>query len=245
MFIDQDDYYHQGSFGRLYEHLSIQADLDVLVSDSAYQFRGHESNKMQLNLPFKDVCDGIKFIQKNGSVLAPWRMAIKRDFYERNKILFPERCQIEDVDWACTVLYYSKKMQYVPILLVHYNKDETGQTDNMYRNMNILRANTIAGTRTLQVAESLYENTPVQAVIKGVAESYYNFSCRYLFGMFKPIKEKREIINLIEISHSKYRLVEYALKNPIFFCAITNIGVIPFRILRAIRRWLKARQLEG
>lgn len=244
LFIDQDDYYHKGSLASVYKHLLENPDIEVFVSDSAWQFKGHESNKLQLNLPYKEVCSGWEFIKQNGAIFAPWRMCIQRSFYLEYDLKFPERCRIEDVDWACRVLYYAKRMQYAPILLVHYIKAESGQTDNMYRNEEILRANTIAGNRTWEVATTLYVDSPVQDSIKNIAEMYYNYSCRYLFGMLKRVKVKRGIIGLIAISDSRYPLVNFALKHTTLFCVLSNLGVPAFRVLRIMKRWVKARQLE-
>lgn len=39
LFIDQDDYYHQGALLKIYKHLSIN-DLDVLVTDSTLEYKG-------------------------------------------------------------------------------------------------------------------------------------------------------------------------------------------------------------
>ena len=244
LFIDQDDYYHQGALREIYDYLSVNKNIEVLVSDSAFQFKGHESNKLQLNLPFREICDSVEFVKKNGIVLAPWRLCILRSFYLVHDFDFPEFCRIEDVDWACRVLYYAKRMIYQPILLVHYNKAETGQTDNMYRNVDILKANTMAGKRTWDVAMTLYENSPLQQTIFNVAEMYFNYTCRYMFGMFQSFHIKRMIIDLIPIEKSQYKLVNFALKYPLSFSMVSNLSVPLFRVLRLIIRWRKARQLS-
>ena len=244
LFIDQDDYYHQGALRKIYDCLSVNKSIEVFVSDSAFQFKGHESNTLQLNLPFREIADSVEFVKKNGIVLAPWRLCILRSFYLEHHFEFPEFCRIEDVDWACRVLYYTKRMTYQPILLVHYNKAETGQTDNMYRNVEILRANTMAGRRTWDIAKTLYENNPLQQTIFNVAEMYFNFTCRYMFGMFTSIQVKQNIIKLIPTQKSRFKLVNMAMYHTIFFCIVSNLGVPLFRVLRLIIRWRKARQLS-
>lgn len=244
-FIDQDDYYHVGALSSIYSIISERQNLEILVCDSAYQFKGHESNKLQLNLPFREICTGFDFIQKNGAVFAPWRMIIQRSFYEKNLIQFTECCRIEDVDWACEVLFYAIQMQYLPILLVHYNKAESSQTDNMYRQKEILQANIIAGNRTLKLSETLYKTSPCQKIIENIADSYYNQSCRSLFGMFQSVSKKRELIRLIRIDKSRFLLVNFALKHSISFCIITNLSVPFFRIIRMIHRRIKAILYEG
>ena len=245
LFIDQDDYYHPGSIAKVYEHLREHLGLDILVSDSAYQFKGHESNKLQLNLPYDGVCTGIEFLQRNGPALAPWRLAFNREFYVSHDLQFVERCRIEDVDWSFKVIYHARKIQYQKVLLVHYQKDEVGQTDNMYRNYETLKANTVAGCRTLDVANSLYAGTAAYGIVVKMAESFFNFTCRYLFGAYRPLRMKKELISLIPVKESQFRLVDFAVKHPTLFCCLTNLGIVPFRIARYFVRKVRARKLEG
>ncbi len=219
--------------------------MDVLVSDSAYQFKGHESNKLQLNLPYDGVCKGIEFLQKNAPVISPWRLAFNREFYVSHDLQFVERCRVEDVDWSFKVIYHAQKMQYLKVLLVHYQKGEVGETDNMYRDYETLKANTVAGCRTLDVANSLYAGTAAYGVVRKTAESYFYRTCRYLFGAYKPLMKMRELIALIPVERSQNRLVDFAVKHTTLFCCITNLGVVPFRIARYLRRKMKARRLAS
>lgn len=244
LFIDQDDYYHKNSIKLIYEHI-INTELDIFVSDSAFQFKGYETNKLQLNLPNKEILTGEEFLIKNGPALAPWRLCLKKEFVFKHNLWFVENCRIEDIDWACKVIFYAKKIQYLPILLVHYIKGEKGQTDTMYKNPEILKANTIAGNRTLEIAETLYKNSIAQNVIFNIVQQYYNYTCRYLFGIFLPIKEKTNIIKLIQIKQSKHRLVNYAISYPFIFSIISNLAVPVFRALRYFRRLKKAKELKG
>ena len=85
MFIDHDDYYHSDSIVRVYEHLQ-KVDVDILICDSAYQFKGYEHNNLQLNLPFRDVANSIDFVKKNGLACVPWRMVFKRNLWINNNI---------------------------------------------------------------------------------------------------------------------------------------------------------------
>ena len=235
LFIDQDDYYESDSIRQIYNHLKNN-HLDVFISDSAYQYKGHETKKLQLNLPYRDICSGEDFLLKNGPALAPWRLCIKKDFIINNDLWFVENCRIEDVDWACKVMYYAKKVQYLPILLVHYIKAESSQTDTMYKNINTLRDNTFAALRTLEVAYTLYNKSEAQPIITDLADNYFNITCRYLFGDWKPIYKKKEIINYIDMPNSKHELVILAQKYPLFFCIVSNLGVPFFRFIRFLKR---------
>ena len=226
VFIDQDDYFHKDSLRILVDELKSEIDLDVFVSDSAYQFHNHESNKLQLNFSFKERTTPTEFCKHNGIVFAPWRMCLRRIFLLKNKIFFTEHCRIEDFDWACKVFYYAQSIKYRPFILVHYNKGESGQTDNMYRNMDTLMANTIAGNRTLNLANDLFAAHPLCTLVRNVADTYYNYSCRYLFGSFKALKTKVKIIKTIQVNKSNYRLVNFAINNPYIFSIILNSAAL-------------------
>lgn len=236
LFLDQDDYYHKGGLMAVYDEIK-NSDLEIFVSDSAYQFKGYESNKLQLNLPNRDVLSSEDFVKQNGFAIAPWRLAIRKDFYDATKVEFPEKCRIEDVDWAVNLFFYARRIQYKPILLVHYNKAESGTTDNMYRNKEILIANTLAGNRVMKHANGLYLNSSIRPQVIALADTYYNFSCKYILGLFCSIKEKTDIIRLIpnDIT-SNYPLVRIACKHPVLYSIMSNLTVPLFRIVRKIHR---------
>lgn len=241
LFIDQDDYYENSALNIIYQHLiDTTPELDIFVSDSAFQFKGHETKKLQLNLPCKDVLSGEEFLIKNGPALAPWRLCIKKEHLIKNELWFVENCRIEDIDWACKVMFHAKRVQYLPILLVHYIKSDSSQTDNMYKNMEILRDNTLAANRTLEVANDLYQNSIAKQCILNIVDNHYNFTCKYLFGMWKSLKEKEIIVHLIQQKQSKYQLVKLAIEHPRLFCAVSNFGVPAFRMARYIKRKWRA-----
>jgi len=244
VFIDQDDYFHKDAFVYLYDFL-LYNEIEVLVSDSAYQFKGNESNKLQLNLPNQQCLTGEEFVKANGFVLAPWRMCIEREFYLGHDIEFPEHCRIEDVDWAIRVFYYAKRMQYQPILLVHYNKSETGTTDNMYCSKEIFIANTMAGNRVLELADELYNESPIKERVLEIADIYFNYSCKYLLGLWCSVKEKRRIIALIKQSNGKHRFVHIALRFPLLYSIASIIAVPLFRFIRRIHRRHTAKVLAS
>ncbi|MBQ3244977.1 MAG: glycosyltransferase family 2 protein [Bacteroidaceae bacterium] len=244
LFIDQDDYYHQESLGKIYIFLQGK-DLEILVTDSAYQFKNHPHNNLQLNLPYKDLCDGETFVLKNGFAIAPWRLCFNRDFYNKNNIQFEENCRIEDIDWGVTIMFYAKKIQYQPILLIHYIKSESGTTDNMYKNIEILVANTNAANRTYELSQTLYKNSAIKEAVIKLTDKYYYFTCKYMLGLFSSIKSKKEIIKLIKLKDSNYRMVKFAIKHPTIFSFLSNCTVPVFRIARYIRRKRTAKRLTS
>lgn len=241
-FIDQDDYYHNESITQVYTFLQDK-NLDILVTDSAYQFKNHPHNNLQLNLPYKDQCDGETFVRKNGFAIAPWRLCFNKGFYNKHNIQFEENCRIEDIDWGVKMMFYAKEIQYQPILLIHYIKSESGTTDNMYKNIEILMANTIAANRTYDLGQTLYKDSAIKNEVIKLADNYYNFTCKYMLGMISSIKSKKEIISLIKQRYSSHRMVKFATTHPTIFAIISNCTVPVFRIARYIRRKRTAKRL--
>lgn len=108
LFIDADDYFHKNSITEVYNFIRDK-DLDVLVSDSAYQLKGYEHNNLQLNLKFCEESDSETFIKENGFTISPWRLCFNREFYQKHNISFVENTNVEDVDWSLKVIHYAKK----------------------------------------------------------------------------------------------------------------------------------------
>ncbi len=237
MFIDQDDYFHHDGIAKVYEYIKDK-DLDILVVESSYQYKGSCSNTMVLNIENREVMSGLDFLSQNGiALVAPWRMIINRNFYNEHDISFVENTRIEDVDWALKVQYYAKKMQYKPILLIHYIKTNISTTDTMYKNPNTLIDNIQAGNRVRELGDTIFASLSLRNLLLQAADSCYCNSMKYMFGLYCPIKQKKEIIAQIPIEDSNNKLVRWAINNPIGFSIITNLSVPLFRIARYIHRW--------
>lgn len=219
----------------------LDNEVDILVSDSAYQFKGFESNELQLNFQNCTCMTGEQFVLENGFVFAPWRMCINRNFYIGHDFRFPEKVRIEDVDWAIKVTYFAQKIQYQPILLVHYNKAENGTTDNMYREINTLLDNVQAGNRVLTLANTLCKNSKISEKVADCADFYYNFSCKYMLGLNCKPKDKREIIDSIWENNGKRKFVKLALSHRILYSYISCISVPLYRGIRYLKRRIEAK----
>ena len=244
LFIDSDDYFHEGSISKIYEILK-GSDIEILVSDSAYQFKGHPHNNLQLNLPYRDKTDGETFVKKNGWAIAPWRLCFNKDFYNKNSIAFVEGTRVEDVDWGVRMMYHAQKIQYQPILLVHYIKGESGTSDTMYKNKTTLIDNIEAANRVIELAETLYRESPNKQYAIDLADTYYNRTTSYLFGLFSAINTKKEILAHIKYKNSRYRLVKTATGHPTLFAIASNCMVPAFRLARFIRRKRTAKGLKA
>lgn len=242
LFIDQDDYYHPGSLKFLYSFIKeSMSQIDVVITDSVFQFKENPHDRLQLNFGDQPLMSNIEAIKSLGWCIAPWRLCIRRQFYQDANIRFVDRVMIEDIDWGVTVMYHADTVQYIPLLLIHYNKGEASTTDNMYRDINILRGNTLAARRVYDLYETLYKDSPVRQWVLDLADRYFNFTCRYCFGLCIHIEEKRKLLSYIPRYESHYPIVCYATKHPFLFCVVTNCMVPIFRIARKLRRSIKAR----
>lgn len=238
LFIDQDDYYHAGCIDEIFKLLK-NSDLDILVTDSAYHFKNVENNKLQLNFKYKDIMTGEEFIEKNGFVFAPWRVVLRKEYYLKHHFSFEENVRIEDVDWGCKVIRYAERIQYQPVLCVHYIQSETGTTDNMYRNKHILIDQIKAGKRVIDVANECYSESHLKKRVINVAEIYFNNSCKCMMGLICPFQDKVDIISLIPNSESHYAIVRIAKATPKTFAALSTVSVPIFRLSRKLYRWWK------
>lgn len=242
LFIDQDDYYHPGSLKQLYGWIQkSETSLDVVITDSAFQFKNNPHNRLQLNFGYQPVMSNTDAVKNLGWCIAPWRLCIRRSFYQEADINFVDKVMIEDIDWGVKVMYYAKTVQYVPLLLIHYNKGDSSTTDNMYHDINILTGNTLAARRVYDLAESLYIESPIKKWVLDLADKYFNYTCRYCFGLYCPIKENVKLLSYIPMYHTKYILIEYAQNNATLFSIITNLSVPLFRIMRRLRRNIKSK----
>ena len=243
VFIDSDDYFHHDGLATVYKFIK-EKDLDILVSDSAYQFKGYEHNNLQLNLKYREETNSENFIKNNGFAIAPWRLCLNRDFYNNSGVSFVENTRVEDVDWGVHIYYYAKKIQYQPILLVHYIKAENGTSDTMYKQKQTLIDNIVAANRTLKLAHTLYKDSINKNTIETLADSYYKRTCTYLLGLFSSIETKKEIISHIGIKKSRHLLVNLAINNPTIFAILSNCAVLPYRFIRKIHRRRTAKKLQ-
>lgn len=242
LFIDQDDYYHSGSLKSLYSFIQeSMSQIDVVITDSAFQFKENPHDRLQLNFGDQPLMSNIEAIKSLGWCIAPWRLCIRRQFYQDANIRFVDRVMIEDIDWGVTVMYHACTVQYIPLLLIHYNKGEASTTDNMYRDINILRGNTLAARRVYDLYETLYKDSPVRQWVLDLADRYFNFTCRYCFGIFCKIKSKKNIVEYIPQYNSSYPLVRLARNYSFIFSFFTNLFVPVFRVVRRCRRKVKSK----
>ena len=243
VFIDQDDYYHHDGIARAYDHLQ-KNDLDILIVDCAYQSPGKESNKLQHNFPHRHIMTGDEIIEKNSIPYAPWKFIFKRSLMIEKELFFVENERFEDVDWVHKLVHYGNKVQYQPILFIHYNKTPISTTMSAFGNKGLIYCGLRVATRlnTIKNTVFLKSNKNVRNEIQKIIELTYYINLRYFFFFYDNYRSKTNIIKTSFKDYNEsptYTLVKLAKQAPKTFSIVSNIlypicksGFIVYRYIK-------------
>lgn len=239
--IDQDDYYHEGAIVKVYEHLK-DSDLDVLIVDCAYERPGRPSNKLQHNFPHREVMTGDEIILKNSIPYAPWKFIFLRSLIIDNNLFFDENERIEDIDWVHRLVHKAKKVQYQPILFIHYLKGDASTTMTSFKSPVTTYSSMRCGQRLYLLATNDFANScdELKRAMVNLGENVFRLSLRNLLTCMDSVRNKRKAIKEIIAPHSKRTtaLTKIAVAMPTVFSIVSNITAtfLPwFIILR--RKW--------
>lgn len=240
--IDQDDYYHHDVFETIYQHLR-ESNLEILIVDCAYQTPGHESNRLQHNFPHLEVMTGDEMIEMNSIPYAPWKFIFLRDFIINNKLFFVENERIEDVDWVHLIVHYAQRVQYLPILFIHYNKSDISTTMTTYKSVETVYSTLRLGKRLEIMVDTVFADSPekVKSYIQRLSQNFYRIGFRNYFFVYDSIKEKAQHItcSFAKSQRSQYLLIRFASSFPKLYSFITNCCVPIGRFLMWIYRKIK------
>ena len=241
IFIDQDDYYHQESITAAYNHLQ-KNDLDILIVDCAYQSPGKVSNTLQHNFPYLEIMSGDEIIEKNSIPYAPWKFIFLRSHMIDNSLFFAENERIEDVDWVHKLVHYAQRVQYQPILFIHYNKTSISTTMTSYKSGETVYSTLRLSKRMHEMLQTTFaaSSPGVKAEIERIAKMMEHIGLRSYFFFYDNAKTKAININLhLQIDKRCNLFVKFAHNRPIAYSIISNL-FSPFgRLLMQIYRYLK------
>lgn len=232
MFLDQDDYYSNEALNKVLDHLNT-ADLDVLVCDSAWQVRGSEKYVLQHNLKFHHVMMGDDFIADNGIPFAPWKFVIKKSLFQDNNLYFQDNVRIEDVDWALKLVHSANRVQYQPILLVHYNRGVGSTTWDSYKNFDTIKDTIVMSKRVFLLTNTSFCNSEqrVKKVVESISVFYFSHGLRQFNGVYGFVNEKeRVILDYIlgnDINVTCPFIVRFAMKRPYLYALCSSL-ISPF-----------------
>lgn len=242
VFIDQDDYYHHDALARIYEHLK-NSDLQILIVDCAYQYFGKESNKLQHNFPHREVMTGDQIIACNSIPYAPWKFIIERGFIVEKDLFFIEHERIEDVDWVHKVVHFAERVQYQPILFIHYNKYPDSTTMSSFFSKEIVYSGLRMANR-LQNLVASFDNPKCRDYMQWLTNQNYYVYLRACFFVTDSIGIKAN--HIVELTHPFLdradcaTIVKIAANYPKVFALLTNcvspVSGLSMKLYRKIKK---------
>lgn len=241
IFIDQDDYFHEESITAVYNHLQ-KTDLEVLIVDCAYQSPGKVSNELQHKFQHRYIMTGDEMIEKNSIPYAPWKFIFLRSHMIDNNLFFAENERIEDVDWVHKLVHYAQRVQYQPILFIHYNKTGVSTTMTSYKSGETIYSTLRLSKRMHEMLSTVFakSNGNVKAEIERIASMMGYLGLRCYFFYYDNIKEKSRNIKMnLQNIENKNLLVKVAQRMPALFSFVSNI-LSPFgNLAMYIYRFIK------
>ncbi len=188
--LDQDDYYHPGSVQEILKRLAQEPQLDVLVVEAAYERPGHPSNEMQSTYRLTSVMTGDELIGSNTIPYAPWRFVFSLRLIADHQLYFIENERIEDVDWVHRMVHYARAAQYLPILLVHYQKHQRSTTMTALRNPSVAFSALHMCRRLKLLYDNEFQGSPatVHTYFPWVVSSQYDEALRRMKYFFSRQK---------------------------------------------------------
>ena len=243
MLVDQDDYYHDGVFAEIYQHLK-DSDLDLLIVDCAYQTPGHESNKLQHNFKHREVMTGDEMIERNSIPYAPWKFIFRRSMILDNNLFFEENERIEDVDWVHKMTHYAQKAQYQPFLFVHYNKGDMSTTMSSYRSSETVYSSLRMAKRLGVWHDTIFKDSSdkVKSYINYLERRFYYLGLRNYFFFYDKIGKKELALKqtICSSNSEPYNLIAKLFRTfPKIMSAISNLLCPACRLAMVVYRKLK------
>lgn len=241
IFIDQDDYYHKEAITQVYEHLK-ESDLQILVVDCAYQSPGKESNTLQHNFPHREVMTGDEIIEKNSIPYAPWKFIFLQKFMTSNELYFAENERIEDVDWVHKLVHYAERVQYRPILFIHYNKSNISTTMTSYKSCETVYSTLRLAQRMNEMLTSTFAQSSegVKAEIARISRMMAFIGIRsYLFFSDSTTTKAQHIQRSIGDLTGGNSIVRFAQRHPRLYSALSNAVSPLSRVAMIVYRWVK------
>lgn len=241
VFIDQDDYYHHDAIERILVHLK-DSDLQILIVDCAYQYFGKESNKLQHNFPHREVMTGDQIIACNSIPYAPWKYIIKRDFIFGNNLFFIEHERIEDVDWVHKVVHLADRVQYQPILFIHYNKYPDSTTMSSFFSKEVVYSGLRMSNRLRNLVDS-FDELKCRDYMKWLTNQNYSVYLRACFFVTDRFDVKarhiEETVHPFLDRGDCSLILKSAVSHPRIFALMTNCSSPIARMLMKLFRQIK------
>lgn len=147
-FLDSDDCIEPDTVVALLNH-AIEKKMDVLCFGINLMY--DDGRKEQFNISYEEgVKDGPTFITKVGMPPAAWCALYKRDFLQKNNLMFMVGVLHEDQEFTPRAYYLAKRIEYIPTVVYNYAQ----------RDGSIMKSNKNAKKKAvdlLKICDSLYD----------------------------------------------------------------------------------------
>lgn len=228
VFLDQDDYLHEGSLLEAMRCLG-DGDLEVLVVDNSREVPGKPSDEMYQCPACRDVMAGDEFIARGTVPFQPWNYVFLLSFAIENEVYFVEHEPIEDVDWVYLLLHCAQRVQHQPILLVHnvISASSTSMSSHIFHNTVYSHLRLSRRLQNLHDTRFQHSSTATKEQVLQAREItlYRGLRQLFFFGDKARIKAKNIRENAAGPSgaHQVPRLNRLARRHPVAFATISNL----------------------
>ena len=235
VFIDSDDYFHNGGLKKAYEYQKKNR-LDILVCDFARHCQNSPNDILVHNFKSKDIMSGREFLVVNSLPYAPWKYIFKKDLMLDNSVFFEEKVSCEDVDWSHKIAFFANSMQYQPILLTHYLLIEGSQTASEFKNKTLLFNRLKSGKRVADLI-CLYDSKEEKEKILAVAEETLRKGIIFMNSLPSNPKEKAQILKTTISKDIKWKgnLIKFVAFHPLPFATFSTLISPLFQLLLSLK----------
>lgn len=132
MFVDSDDYLVQGSMSKIL--VAIQnKDIDVFMSGYYEVCDGMEDHLVDFKINNSKNIDEIKkaIIHSEECIWTAWKFIAKKEYLDKNKIIFKDGYLHEDIDYTARLLLTMKTFEYMDFFWYSYRVSRAGSIMNV------------------------------------------------------------------------------------------------------------------
>lgn len=240
LFIDADDYFHPTALREAFDYVR-GSGLDILMCEYS---KGIDIKLLIHNFKHRKIMTGVEFFNVNSLPCSPCKYIFKRKLMTNNNVLFTEKVSCEDCDWAHTLPFYARQMQYIPLIISHVVLSDDSQTASEFRHGDIIWHRFYCARRVWELTRTIYRDNPeLWGKLSAVASSQFYQGVLYLnaFGMKAQVKRDM-LVEYIPDSESFHPLVKFAKHHPTLYAIGSNLISPLFRTAVVVKRTICKRK---
>lgn len=245
VYIDQDDYFKDGSLSKIIEAIKENLDCDLLMCDCELIEEGtrkciesgHYSKRNDQRIML-----GAEYIRTQEVPWVPWCTVYNISYLKKKNIWFEENVKFEDKDYVLKSLVLAEKVRFIPIELVCHtvsNSQQSAVGNNFYAIEDLFKIS----DRVRKLGESVmkYDEQTAKAILGHHWHGHKYDIIRYLWRL-SP-KQIRHILTSYPVSTpSPHRWLDFTAKNPNTTAAIIILIKPILPIVRKLFLFIKKRK---